>query len=43
VGEYKNNKKDGYGEFSWPTNGSYKGHWKEGKKHGKGVEINAEG
>lgn len=27
VGAYVNDLKEGYGEFFWPDNKSYKGHW----------------
>lgn len=35
-GEYKNNKKDGYGELKWKKGGMYIGTFKEGKRHGYG-------
>ena len=45
-GEYKNDKKEGYGEFKWPDGRVllkfkqiYKGQWKNGKQHGVGVYI----
>jgi hypothetical protein len=30
-------RKDGYGELFWPDGKFYKGHWKEGTQHGKGI------
>jgi hypothetical protein len=32
-----NDKKEGYGEFSWPDGKIYKGQWRDGKQHGEGV------
>lgn len=31
VGEYVEDKKEGYGEFTWNDGRSYKGQWKNGK------------
>lgn len=36
-GEYKLDKKHGYGVFSWPNGTKYSGDWLEGKQHGTGV------
>ena len=33
-GCYKDDKKEGYGEYTWPDGRIYKGYWKEGKQHG---------
>ena len=35
-------KKEGYGEFSWPDGRSYKGLWRDGKQEGKGMYVNKE-
>ena len=35
-GEYKNDKKEGYGIFYWPDGRIFKGNWYEGKQHGEG-------
>ena len=35
-GNFKNGYRDGYGVYTWPSGETYKGHWKSGKKHGKG-------
>jgi hypothetical protein len=43
VGEYVDDKKQGYGEFIWPDGRSYKGDWFNGKQHGKGVYITSQG
>ena len=43
IGEYKDDKKDGYGEFFWPDGRVYKGRWEKGKQHGKGLFITPEG
>ena len=37
-----NDKKEGYGEFTWPNGNTYKGHWFDGKQHGEGVIFNAQ-
>ena len=36
-GQYKNDMKEGYGEYRWADGRSYKGWWKENKQHGLGV------
>ncbi len=28
---------DGYGEYMWPNNVSYKGHYKNNQRHGNGI------
>lgn len=47
-GQYKNDKKEGYGVFEWydlvmfrPDGRVYKGHWKGGKQHGEGEYFNS--
>lgn len=35
-GEWKNNKMDGNGEFTWPDGRKYIGSYVEDKKHGYG-------
>lgn len=42
MGEYRDDKKEGYGEFFWPDGRVYKGYWKGGKQHGKGIFITPE-
>ena len=37
VGNYVNGKPDGYGEYYWSTGCQYKGFFKNGLRHGKGV------
>ena len=32
-----------YREFEWPDGRRYKGEWKNGKQHGKGIFINDKG
>ena len=34
-GQYKDDKKDGYGIFEWGEGKKYKGQWKNGKKRVK--------
>lgn len=34
LGDYQDDKKDGYGEFFWQDGKTYKGYWKDGKQHG---------
>ncbi len=36
-GEYKNDKKDGHGKFTWADGRVYDGEWKNGKQHGIGI------
>ena len=36
IGDYKDDKKEGYGEFYWPNGLVYKGQWQDGKQHGEG-------
>ena len=52
VGEYVDDKKEGWGEFTWPAkvgaDGAvkgarvYKGEWRGGKQHGKGRIVDVE-
>ncbi|CDW80897.1 morn repeat protein [Stylonychia lemnae] len=42
-GEWKNDQKDGYGEFEWPEGSSYKGNWKNDIMFGDGVYTNKHG
>lgn len=42
-GSYKNNKKEGQGEFHRHAGDIYVGEWKGGKKHGIGLWINSSG
>ena len=39
VGEFKNFKPHGYGNFSWANGDKYFGEWKNGKSHGNGSKI----
>ena len=39
-GEYKDDKRNGYGIFYWPDGRIYKGYWKEGKQDGIGEFFN---
>ena len=43
VGEFKNYKPHGYGNFSWTNGDKYFGEWKDGKSHGSGTKIWADG
>ena len=43
VGEFKNYKPHGYGNFSWTNGDKYFGEWKDGKSHGSGSKIWADG
>ena len=36
-------KKEGYGVYTYPDGRCYKGMWKGGKQHGEGVFISPEG
>lgn len=42
-GEYKNDKKDGYGIYRWADGRIYEGWWHKGKQYGLGKYINSEG
>ena len=39
VGEFKNNKPHGFGNFAWTNGDKYFGEWKDGKNHGNGTKI----
>ena len=43
MGEYKDDKKHGYGEFFWPDGRAYKGNWMEGRQEGEGRFIGSNG
>ena len=36
IGNYKNDKKEGYGEFIWNNGKKYRGNWKNGNQNGEG-------
>lgn len=36
-GEYKDDKKEGYGVFKWPSEGVYEGNFKADFRHGFGL------
>jgi hypothetical protein len=38
-GSYKDDKKHGFGSFTWENGRTYEGDWFNGKQHGKGVLI----
>lgn len=42
-GLFKNDKKEGKGEFRWPNGEFYSGEWKEGKRHGVGMWTSPKG
>ena len=42
-GEYVNDKKHGYGIYTYPDGRSYKGQWAHGKQHGQGIFITPQG
>ena len=39
VGEFKNFKPHGYGNFSWENGNKYYGEWRDGKNNGNGTKI----
>jgi len=39
VGQYKEDKKHGYGVFIWPDSRKYEGFWSNGKQHGYGIMV----
>jgi hypothetical protein len=43
IGQYVEDKKEGYGVFQWADGRMYRGSWKDGKQHGKGTLIDKDG
>ncbi|MDA9676818.1 hypothetical protein N9T85_00455, partial [bacterium] len=43
IGEFKNFKPHGYGNFSWSNGDKYFGEWKDGKNYGNGTKIWSDG
>ena len=43
VGEFKDYKPNGYGNFAWTNGDKYFGEWKDGKSHGSGTKIWSDG
>jgi hypothetical protein len=42
-GFYKDDKKHGFGVYTWSDSKKYAGFWSNGKQHGIGVFINRDG
>jgi len=42
-GEYKRDKKHGYGIFHWASGNLYKGNFKDDERHGRGIMIWTDG
>ena len=42
-GDWKNNKEEGYGIYTWPDGSRYEGDWKNGKQDGKGKNFRGRG
>lgn len=42
MGEYKDDKKHGYGIYKWADGRLYLGQWMRGKQHGLGIYKTAE-
>ena len=42
-GNWKDGKKNGYGEVKWDGGGDYKGNWKDGEENGYGVKTWSDG
>ena len=40
IGDYKEDKKEGYGFFEWADGRKYRGSWSNGKQHGEGEFYN---
>ena len=38
-----NDKREGWGTFSWTDGRKYVGEWRAGKQHGKGTYISCDG
>ena len=43
VGEWRNNKSEGFGTFTYPNGDRYDGEWLSCKKHGRGTDFFANG
>ena len=43
VGDWKRNRADGYGTYTWPNKDRYDGQWLACKKQGKGADFFANG
>ena len=43
VGDFKNFKPNGFGNFVWANGDKYFGEWKDGKSHGNGTKIWSDG
>lgn len=39
VGEYKNDKADGEGNYTWPDGQTYTGHWTDDLRNGRGTTV----
>mmetsp|Transcript_95698 Transcript_95698/g.219319 ORF Transcript_95698/g.219319 Transcript_95698/m.219319 type:complete len:85 (-) Transcript_95698:217-471(-) len=42
-GQYVDDKKEGFGKFTWADGRSYEGQWSGGKRSGKGVYTSSSG
>ena len=42
-GHFKNDKKHGYGIYTWASGDKYDGEWVSNKKHGHGIQTWADG
>lgn len=42
-GEYKNDKKHGYGTYTWTDGRKYIGEWVNSKRHGRGKIVSQDG
>ena len=43
MGEFKNNKRHGYGAYTWASGNKYVGEYKNGKIHGQGTFSRPDG
>ena len=43
IGDYKDDKKEGFGIFRWPDGRQYEGQWKDGKQNGSGKLKDSDG
>ena len=43
IGEWKNDKKEGQGDYHWADGDVYKGQWKNSKREGQGTQTFASG
>ncbi len=43
IGQFQNDKANGHGVFFYKDGSKYEGEWKDGLKHGKGIDFYSNG